>query len=642
MPFVIIAKEKLGPGGEKIETTEVPGTTLRIGRGTDNNLRLEDHSVQLHHAILLKQDDRYILRDLNVLSLTSVDNMPVKEMILPETGTIRIGPYSLRFTRSAPASPLTIEYDVIADAARRVELATGALLSEPASATAPSTVVTPESPRESAEPTISDTRAQIGAPLPATAAPGGLPPRPALRMRDEKFHLVAAYQLHGPYINKSTITALAVLLVLGGSALVYAFGKHWVFMPGAISIKHRLFANDCARCHMAWNTILTGVPDKTCLSCHSGPPHFNERAFSPAPQCASCHIEHTGHAVLAALSVSTCVQCHGDLKVKEARVPIATAIHSFMVDHPEFAITVAGPEQHTVQRVRLNEGERVRDTAAIKLNHKVHMNPDLLGPEGPEQLTCASCHRAEPQGAYMRAVNYEKDCMRCHRLDFDERLPGKAVPHGQSPEEMGRFLRATYAEYYLLQHQSELKTQGPARRLPGAPRSKEEMWVNAIIEDAERLLLGPPGTPTKKGKCVLCHVLDRSAESSGPAQVRTAKSAPDVSESRTFPEIMKTAMPKHWFPYSVFDHKAHNIVKCVACHEAAPHSERTADVLLPGIGSCRNCHFEPGGARTQCLTCHVYHDKSQAQKPEGQPYSIEQIKKGRASPLSVPANLSSP
>jgi Cytochrome c7 and related cytochrome c len=99
-----------------------------------------------------------------------------------------------------------------------------------------------------------------------------------------------------------------------------------------------------------------------------------------------------------------------------------------------------------------------------------------------------------------------------------------------------------------------------------------------------------------------------------------------------FPMVVKTAMPERWLPYSVFDHKAHNILKCVACHEAAPRSERTADVLLPSITSCRNCHFDPGGARAQCLTCHVYHDKSQVQKPGDQPYTIEQFKKGRASP----------
>jgi FHA domain-containing protein len=598
MPFVIIAKEKLGPGGEKSQMTELSGTTLRIGRGTDNDLHLDDHSVQLHHAVIQEEGECYVLRDLNILNLTWVNDIPVKEIVLPEAGTIRIGPYTLLFARPTPTSPFTIEYEVLADVVRA----------------APST----------------------------TAALAGFPPTPASKMRDEKFHLVAAYQLQGRYLNKTTMTLLAVLVVLGGSALVSALGKHLVFMPGSISVKHRLFANDCVRCHVVWNPVLTGVPDKTCLSCHSGPPHFSERAFSPAPQCVSCHVEHRGQAVPAALFAAACVQCHADLKVKAPRIPITTAIHSFMADHPEFAISMSRPG-HTVQRVGLDEGKQLVDTAAIKLNHRLHLRPDLMGPDGPEQLSCASCHQGDQQAAYMRPLNYEKDCMRCHLLDFDERLPGKTVPHGQALEEVDRFLRATYAEHYLLQHQPELKAREPARRLPGAPRPKEEMWVNGMVEESERLLMGPPGSQAKKGKCALCHVLDIPTGASQSTQFAGAKSSTRVSESRMlFPTIVKTAIPERWLPYSTFDHKAHNNLKCVACHESAPSSKWTKDVLLPNIASCRNCHFEPGGARTQCLTCHVYHDKSQPHKPGDQPYSIEEFKKGRASPLSVPANVSSP
>jgi predicted CXXCH cytochrome family protein len=602
MPFLIIAKEKLGPGSEKIKTTELPGTSLRIGRGTDNDLHLDDHAVQLHHAVIQEEDERYILRDLNILSLTSVNGMPmsVKESILPEAGTIQIGPYTLRFARPTPTSPLTVEYEVLVDVVR-------------------------DAP-------------------PTTAALGGLLPSPPTEMRDEKFHSVAAYNLQERYINKTTITVLAVLVVLGGSALVYALGKHRAFMPGSVSLKHRLFANDCARCHAAWKPLLTVVPDNTCLSCHSGPPHFSERALSsPAPQCASCHVEHRGQAVLAALSESVCIQCHADLKVKEPRIPITTKIHSFTADHPEFAISVLRPEQ-AIQRVGLDESKQVADAAAIKLNHHLHLKPNLMGPDGPEQLSCASCHRADPQGAYMRPVNYQIDCMRCHRLDFDERLPGRTVPHGQALEEVDRFLRTTYAEYYLLQHQSELKAQGQVRRLPGAPRPQEEIWVNGMVEEAERLLMGPPGSKTKKGKCVFCHMLGSPGGASQSAQVGGANSNTQVSESRTlFPTVVKTAIPERWLPYSTFDHKTHSILTCVACHEAAPHSKVTKDVLLPSIGSCRNCHFEPGGARAQCLTCHVYHDKSQAQKPGNRPYSsIEEFKAGQASPLSIPMNLSSP
>jgi hypothetical protein len=36
-------------------------------------------------------------------------------------------------------------------------------------------------------------------------------------------------------------------------------------------------------------------------------------------------------------------------------------------------------------------------------------------------------------------------------------------------------------------------------------------------------------------------------------------------------------------------------------------SERTADINLPGIKSCVECHSPKGGIAHACSTCHVYH-----------------------------------
>jgi len=95
-----------------------------------------------------------------------------------------------------------------------------------------------------------------------------------------------------------------------------------------------------------------------------------------------------------------------------------------------------------------------------------------------------------------------------------------------------------------------------------------------------------------KGKCLFCHILGSPDGASQSAQFKGANSNTQVSESRTlFPTVEKTAIPERWLPFSTFDHKAHSILTCVACHEAAPHSKETKDVLLPSIGSCRNCHL---------------------------------------------------
>ena len=52
MPFTIIIKSFPTPGQEQTQTKDVGGLTLRIGRGTANELQLEDRSIQLTRAVI--------------------------------------------------------------------------------------------------------------------------------------------------------------------------------------------------------------------------------------------------------------------------------------------------------------------------------------------------------------------------------------------------------------------------------------------------------------------------------------------------------------------------------------------------------------------------------------------------------------
>lgn len=92
--------------------------------------------------------------------------------------------------------------------------------------------------------------------------------------------------------------------------------------------------------------------------------------------------------------------------------------------------------------------------------------------------------------------------------------------------------------------------------------------------------------------------------------------------------VADPAIPDLWLTRSVFDHAAHTLMACTSCHAGTPASERTADILLPGIESCRACHspaghsprgggaaaagaspasLGSGGAPDNCVLCHVYH-----------------------------------
>lgn len=46
-------------------------------------------------------------------------------------------------------------------------------------------------------------------------------------------------------------------------------------------------------------------------------------------------------------------------------------------------------------------------------------------------------------------------------------------------------------------------------------------------------------------------------------------------------------------------------------------SSKTTDILLPKIGICMECHKPEGGARANCVECHIYHDRSKQRSPDG-------------------------
>ncbi|HZK80248.1 MAG TPA: cytochrome c3 family protein, partial [Humisphaera sp.] len=81
--------------------------------------------------------------------------------------------------------------------------------------------------------------------------------------------------------------------------------------------------------------------------------------------------------------------------------------------------------------------------------------------------------------------------------------------------------------------------------------------------------------------------------------------------------------PRRWFRYSTFDHQSHQEMACVRCHGRAKTSTQTRDVLSPDLNwkmasgelvSCADCHRpkdeKGGGAKTNCVECHLFHEPS--------------------------------
>jgi predicted CXXCH cytochrome family protein len=63
------------------------------------------------------------------------------------------------------------------------------------------------------------------------------------------------------------------------------------------------------------------------------------------------------------------------------------------------------------------------------------------------------------------------------------------------------------------------------------------------------------------------------------------------------------------------------MMSCTACHTHIPQSRVSADINVPGIELCRDCHQQGGRAVSAapggCFECHSYHDWRNEKRTQG-------------------------
>src|SRR5205807_985042 len=128
-------------------------------------------------------------------------------------------------------------------------------------------------------------------------------------------------------------------------------------------------------------------------------------------------------------------------------------------------------------------------------------------------------------------------------------------------------------------------------------------WVMFQVAQSEKLLWN-------KG-CKLCHTI--------------------IFGNDPLPQVARSDIPQRWLPNADFSHDAHRMMSCTSCHSRAPSSRQTADVLLPSIQTCRQCHLELGSraqaAEGRCFECHVYHKWNNEQPGKGK-FDIPPLRAG--------------
>jgi predicted CXXCH cytochrome family protein len=71
------------------------------------------------------------------------------------------------------------------------------------------------------------------------------------------------------------------------------------------------------------------------------------------------------------------------------------------------------------------------------------------------------------------------------------------------------------------------------------------------------------------------------------------------------------------------------MMSCTSCHTKISQSRVTADVNLPGIKLCRDCHKQGGpvvsAAQGGCFECHSYHDWRNEKRIQGK-FGLAQLR----------------
>jgi hypothetical protein len=387
--------------------------------------------------------------------------------------------------------------------------------------------------------------------------------------------------------------------------------------PGPLSQVHHALEKNCEACHVK---AFVAVRDNACLACHQdvgdhadhakllaarGPTSWGAglqravaRVFNkPGPgACTDCHVEHQGSGPMPDTRQQFCADCHGTLDVRLKDTALGNA-SDFGKVHPEFvALMATSPNQARPTRVSLASHPRQWD--GLRFPHDVHLDPRggvarmavTLGKASGygAALDCDDCHHPTADGARFLPVNMEHDCEACHSLVYDKVGPTfRTLRHGDIAQMQADLVASDRSGHAPV----VTGRRRPGEYAPGGLYYGNFAGGSGLVARA----MAPDGV------CGECHFASRSDGRLG---------------------VMPVTQPARFFAHGWFSHADHRQEKCESCH-AAKTSKASSDLLLPGIGKCRECHLGEDSRKAKvpsgCVMCHSYHPR------EGAPASLERI-----------------
>ena len=476
-----------------------------------------------------------------------------------------------------------------------------------------------------------------------------LPPKPA-RVRRERRSLadvlpgqrplawIACIAILGALIAWPLVHSLSRDLPQPGEIVVTQIAEGEVRAPhpmealwssGPMSEAHAGIGGDCGACHQR---PFERTSSNACLACHATvtthalPEGHDTTAMG---QCSDCHKEHNGGKRPVVTASNGCTDCHAQIASLAPQTDLRP-ISDFVGDHPNFEpaiITgISRAEDGGLKPVLLPrpfpKDAVLQEKSGLRFPHDKHLSEDgVVLLSGKQRLECADCHQTEADGNLMRPIKMERDCGGCHVMEFAPAGTAIALPHADEAG-IARIVRGYFearladgsVEVAPEQPVSRRRLGGKATRVAGAALTQE--WAQEQTESQLDAIFG-------KRLCATCH---------------EAQKVDDIAVASGW-LVQPALLQRHWMARANFSHKSHDEMKCSGCH-AAEKSGAASDVLMPQIGTCRECHVQDGAgdpildtlrgllsseaeareaagtagdaAPATCVTCHGFHLEGQA------------------------------
>jgi predicted CXXCH cytochrome family protein len=380
-----------------------------------------------------------------------------------------------------------------------------------------------------------------------------------------------------------------------------------LWTSGPLHPAHQLaLGDDCGACHQA---LFQRVPDDSCTSCHADladhvPAELATRIDAAPGRCASCHLEHNEPERLVLEGDGLCTDCHAEPERFAPHVELASTTGFGDARHPAFAVDLVQPVVQEAGTGLLFSWETVRmpldaaeDRSNLVFPHDVHLDAGKVRTlDTDAALACGDCHRAQPDGEHFAPVRMAEHCIDCHELKFDPDDPSRELPHGQPLEVL-----LTIEGHYLRKFSDPDRgaDDGRRRRRPDrgadAARCTDSPFACAMAATEQEAI----NQFTQRG-CVTCHRVEDlgTADLYGRFQVRPVRLTAD------------------FYADARFDHRSHRThpelegdAVCGDCHDARS-SSASADVLMPALDGCTDCHGDASVGDVvvlACGDCHGYH-----------------------------------